>query len=177
MILQYGCLQVKVLVINLSSRETVIAVMIGVRYFFCLLQGAKHLLCSTSLASRRKRIHQHFDDLERCYFSIRQGDLPSKCVGVLNFNVSMMLLRIQTNCAFQWQINPCSLDIKMAILLTVLHVFPIVLVQRIFFQKLRHLNLADHFLYSHNFHVWLSTVVILFKGERRCWLLLGLKGL
>lgn len=39
--------------------------------------GAKHLWCSTSLASRRKRIHQHFDDLERCYFSIRQGDLPS----------------------------------------------------------------------------------------------------
>ena len=40
--------------------------------------GAKHLWCSTSLASRRKRIHQHFDDLERCYFSIRQGDLPSE---------------------------------------------------------------------------------------------------
>ena len=73
-----------------------IAVVIGVRYLFCLLQGAKHLLCSTSLASRRKRIHQHFDDLERCYFSIRQGDLPSKSVEVLNFNVSMMLLRVQT---------------------------------------------------------------------------------
>ena len=75
-----------------------ILVMIGVRYLFCLLQGAKHLLCSTSLASRRKRIHQHFDDLERCYFSIRQGDLPSKCVEVLNFkaDLSMMLLRVQT---------------------------------------------------------------------------------
>ncbi|XP_048587008.1 E3 ubiquitin-protein ligase COP1-like isoform X2 [Nematostella vectensis] len=38
--------------------------------------GAKRLWCSTSQASRRKRIHQHFDDLEKCYFAMRQGEIP-----------------------------------------------------------------------------------------------------
>lgn len=28
----------------------------------------------TTMASRRKRVSQHFDDLEQCYFSIRQKD-------------------------------------------------------------------------------------------------------
>ncbi|XP_028394945.1 E3 ubiquitin-protein ligase COP1-like [Dendronephthya gigantea] len=38
--------------------------------------GAKRLWSSTTLAARRKRVHQHFDDLEKCYFAIRQGEIP-----------------------------------------------------------------------------------------------------
>ncbi|XP_046845426.1 E3 ubiquitin-protein ligase COP1-like isoform X2 [Xenia sp. Carnegie-2017] len=38
--------------------------------------GAKHLWSSATLAARRKRVHQHFDDLEKCYFAIRQGEIP-----------------------------------------------------------------------------------------------------
>ena len=50
-----------------------------------LHQGAKNLLASTSMAGRRKRIHQHFDDLEKCYFSIRQGDIPGKYLMIIIF--------------------------------------------------------------------------------------------
>ena len=41
-----------------------------------MVKGAKHLWSSATLAARRKRVHQHFDDLEKCYFAIRQGEIP-----------------------------------------------------------------------------------------------------
>ena len=37
------------------------------------LQIEKHYL-QTTMASRRKKVSQHFEDLEQCYFSFRQTD-------------------------------------------------------------------------------------------------------
>lgn len=45
-----------------------------VKYLITLhLQGGKQWIYTT-MATRRKKIEQHFDDLEEAYFSIRQRD-------------------------------------------------------------------------------------------------------
>ncbi|XP_006815329.1 E3 ubiquitin-protein ligase COP1-like [Saccoglossus kowalevskii] len=37
--------------------------------------GNKQIWLNSTLASRRKRLHQHFDDLQECYFNVRQSQL------------------------------------------------------------------------------------------------------
>ncbi|XP_077986662.1 E3 ubiquitin-protein ligase COP1-like [Glandiceps talaboti] len=38
--------------------------------------GNRQVWLNSTLAARRKRLHQHIDDLQECYFNIRQSSLP-----------------------------------------------------------------------------------------------------
>ena len=44
-------------------------------YDTVLLFQSGHQWFQTTMASRRKKVHQHFDDLEQCYFNLRHRDL------------------------------------------------------------------------------------------------------
>jgi E3 ubiquitin-protein ligase RFWD2 len=38
---------------------------------------SKHKWPHTSLSARRKKVYQHFDDLEQCYFNLRQKEFTT----------------------------------------------------------------------------------------------------
>ena len=43
-------------------------------------QALRHGWSSSNLAARRKRVYEHFEDLEACYFNIKKGNISSKCL-------------------------------------------------------------------------------------------------
>lgn len=51
-------------------------VIINASFIFC--QGTRQTWYNSTLASRRKRLTAHFDDLEHCYFSNRMSRLTGK---------------------------------------------------------------------------------------------------
>lgn len=49
-------------------------------FYFSFIQTKKQPWYNSTLASRRKRLTAHFEDLEQCYFSTRMTRLSGKCL-------------------------------------------------------------------------------------------------
>ena len=59
----------------ISKRHHVRNDLVNVKFPF---QALRHGWSSSNLAARRKRVYEHFEDLEACYFNIKKGNISSK---------------------------------------------------------------------------------------------------